>query len=101
LYPLAALRSLCAVIPDPLEGTPRRLDGTADRCGRSRTDPGVKEEIDEKPYLHRVEELHTPVLPLGGRARGVENRDFILRGQRLGKVLGDDRDLQFALPGDR
>ena len=29
--PLVALRSLCGVIPDPLEGTPRRLDGTADR----------------------------------------------------------------------
>jgi hypothetical protein len=26
-----ALRSLCAVIPDRLEGTPRRLGGTADR----------------------------------------------------------------------
>ena len=64
--------------------------------------PDVKEEIEEKRYLHRVEKLHTPVLPLEcGRARGVENRDFILRGQRLGKVLGDDRDLQFALPGDR
>ena len=37
-HPLAALRSLCAVIPDPLEGTLRRLDGTADRGGRSRTD---------------------------------------------------------------
>src|SRR5215208_6027181 len=36
--PSFALRSLCAVIPDPLEGTPRRLDGTADRGGRSRTD---------------------------------------------------------------
>ena len=35
---LAPLRSLCAVIPDALEGTPRRLDGTADRGGRSRTD---------------------------------------------------------------
>ena len=58
-------------------------------------------QVDEKRYLHRVEKLHTPVLPLGGRARGAENRDFILRGQRLGKVLGDDRDLQFALPGDR
>ena len=40
--------------------------------------PGVKEEVDEKRYLHRVEKLHTPVLPLEcGRARGVENRDFI------------------------
>ena len=37
--------------------------------------PGVKEEVDEKRYLHRVEKLHTPVLPLEcGRARGVENR---------------------------
>src|SRR5215203_2246570 len=40
--------------------------------------PGVKEEVDEKRYLHRVEKLHTPVLPLEcGRARGIENRDFI------------------------
>src|SRR5215208_5003574 len=40
--------------------------------------PGVKEEVDEKGYLHRVEKLHTPVLPLEcGRARGIENRDFI------------------------
>jgi hypothetical protein len=40
--------------------------------------PAVKEEVDEKRYLHRVEKLHTPVLPLEcGRARGVENRDFI------------------------
>ena len=38
----------------------------------------VKEEIEEKRYLHRVEKLHTPVLPLEcTRARGVENRDFI------------------------
>ena len=90
------MRRLCAVIPDPLEGTPRRLDGTADRGGRSRTVtsrpallavcalawitssavylyPGVKEEVDEKRYLHRVEKLHTPVLPLEcGRARGVQ-----------------------------
>src|SRR5829696_3892003 len=40
--------------------------------------PGVKKEIDEKRYLHRVEKLHAPVLPLEcGQARGVENRDFI------------------------
>ena len=26
--------------------------------------PGVKEEVDEKRYLHRVEKLHAPVLPL-------------------------------------
>ena len=40
--------------------------------------PGVKEEVDEKRYLHRAEKLHTPVLPLEcGRTRGVENRDFI------------------------
>src|SRR5829696_5832901 len=40
--------------------------------------PDLKEEVDEKRYLHRVEKLHTPVLPLEcGRARGVENRDFI------------------------
>ena len=40
--------------------------------------PGVKEEVDEKRYLHRVEKLHTPVLPLEcGQARGAENRDFI------------------------
>src|SRR5215204_3436486 len=40
--------------------------------------PGVKEEVDEKRYLHRVEKLHTPVLPLEcGQARGIENRDFI------------------------
>ena len=40
--------------------------------------PGVKEEVDEKRYLHRVEKLHTLVLRLEcGRARGVENRDFI------------------------
>src|SRR5215203_1756229 len=29
--PSLALRSLSTVIPDPLEGTPRRRDGTADR----------------------------------------------------------------------
>ena len=35
--------------------------------------PGVKEEVDEKRYLHGVEKLHTPVLPLEcGRARGGE-----------------------------
>ena len=34
--PSFALRSLSTVIPDPLEGTLRRLDGTAAR-GRSRT----------------------------------------------------------------
>jgi hypothetical protein len=40
--------------------------------------PDVKEEIDEKRYLHRVEKLHTPVLSIDcARARGVENRDFI------------------------
>ena len=40
--------------------------------------PDVKEEIEEKRYLHRVEKLHTPVLPIDcERARGVENRDFI------------------------
>jgi hypothetical protein len=40
--------------------------------------PDVKEEIDEKRYLHAVERLHTPVLPIDcARARGVENRDFI------------------------
>src|SRR5215217_4622970 len=40
--------------------------------------PDLKEEVDEKRYLHRVEKLHTPVLPLEcGQARGVENRDFI------------------------
>jgi hypothetical protein len=40
--------------------------------------PGLKEEVDEKRYIHRAEKLHTPVLPLEcGRARGVENRDFI------------------------
>ena len=40
--------------------------------------PGVKEKVDEMRYLHRVEKLHTPVLPLEcGQARGVENRDFI------------------------
>lgn len=40
--------------------------------------PGVKEEIEEKRYLHRVEKLHTPVLPIDcGGARGIENRDFI------------------------
>src|SRR4051812_46797070 len=39
--------------------------------------PGVKEEVDEKRYLHRVEKLHTLVLRVEcGRARGVENRDF-------------------------
>ena len=38
--------------------------------------PDVKEEIDEKRYLHRVEKLHTPVLSIA-RARGVENRDYI------------------------
>ena len=39
---------------------------------------GRHEPRDEKRYLHRVEKLHTPVLPLEcGRARGVENRDFI------------------------
>src|SRR3954466_12256048 len=26
--------------------------------------PEVKEEVDEKRYLHRVEKLHAPVLPL-------------------------------------
>jgi hypothetical protein len=25
--------------------------------------PGLKEEVDEKRYIHRVEKLHTPVLP--------------------------------------
>ena len=50
--------------------------------------PGVKKEVDEKRYLHRVEKLHTHVLPLEcGRARGVENRDFIREDR---KVLGDD-----------
>ena len=40
--------------------------------------PDVKEEIDEKRYLHRVEKLHTPVLSIDcARARGVENRDYI------------------------
>src|SRR4051794_15927125 len=40
--------------------------------------PDVKEEIEEKRYLHRVEKLHTPVLPIDcARARGVENRDLI------------------------
>src|SRR5215204_7265420 len=40
--------------------------------------PDLKEEVDETGYLHRVEKLHTPVLPLEcGRARGVENSDFI------------------------
>jgi hypothetical protein len=40
--------------------------------------PGLKEEVDEKRYLHRVEKLHIPVMPLEcGQARGVENRDFI------------------------
>ena len=40
--------------------------------------PDVKEEIEEKRYLHRVERLHTPVLPVEcARARGVENRDYI------------------------
>jgi hypothetical protein len=40
--------------------------------------PDVKEEIDEKRYLHRVEKSHTPVLSIDcARARGVENRDFI------------------------
>ena len=35
-------------------------------------------QVDEKRYLHRVEKLHTPVLPLAcGQARGAENRDFI------------------------
>jgi hypothetical protein len=38
----------------------------------------VKEEIDEKRYLHRVEKLHAPVLSIEcARARGVENRDYI------------------------
>jgi hypothetical protein len=38
----------------------------------------VKEEIEEKRYLHRVEKLHTPVLSIDcARARGVENHDFI------------------------
>jgi hypothetical protein len=40
--------------------------------------PGLKEEVDEKRYIHRAEKLHTAVLQLEcGRARGVENRDFI------------------------
>ena len=40
--------------------------------------PDVKEEIEEKRYLHQVEKLHTPVFPIDcERARGVENRDFI------------------------
>jgi hypothetical protein len=40
--------------------------------------PDVKEEIEEKRYLHRVEKSHTPVLSIDcARARGVENRDFI------------------------
>ena len=35
-------------------------------------------EVDEKRYLQRAEKVHTPVLPLEcGRARGIENRDFI------------------------
>ena len=38
----------------------------------------VKEEIEEKRYLHRVQKLHTPVLPVEcARARGVENLDYI------------------------
>ena len=40
--------------------------------------PGVKHEIEEKRYLHRVQKLHTPVLPVEcARARGVENLDYI------------------------
>jgi hypothetical protein len=40
--------------------------------------PDVKEEIEEKRYLHRVEKLHTPVLSIDcAQARGVENRDYI------------------------
>jgi hypothetical protein len=40
--------------------------------------PDVKEEIEEKRYLHRVERLHTPVLPIEcARARGIENRDYV------------------------
>jgi hypothetical protein len=36
--------------------------------------PALKEEVDEKRYIHRAEKLHTPVLPLEcGQARGVEN----------------------------
>ena len=48
--------------------------------------PGVKEEVDEKRYLHRVEKLHTPVLPLEcGRARGVEiETSFGRTGTRKG-----------------
>ena len=40
--------------------------------------PGVKEEVDEKRYLRRGREAAHTRLPLEcGRARGVENRDFI------------------------
>jgi hypothetical protein len=36
--------------------------------------PDVKEEIEEKRYLHRVEKLHTPVLSIDcAQVRGVEN----------------------------
>jgi hypothetical protein len=48
--------------------------------------PGLKEEVDEKRYIHRAEKLHTPVLPLEcGRARGVQHRDLFERtGTRTG-----------------
>src|SRR5215216_2926519 len=40
--------------------------------------PGTEGGDRRKAVLHRAEKLHTPVLPLEcGRARGIENRDFI------------------------
>lgn len=48
--------------------------------------PDVKEEIEEKRYLHRVEKLHTPVLPIEcAGARGIENRDFIREDRNPGR----------------
>src|SRR5215208_5942279 len=50
-----ALRSLCAVIPDPLEGALRRLDGTADRCGHSRTDDNPSRTARRVQSVPRVD----------------------------------------------
>ena len=48
--------------------------------------PDLKEEVDEKRYLHRAGKLHIPVLPLEcGRARGVEiETSFERTGTRKG-----------------
>ncbi len=46
--------------------------------------PGVKEEVDEKRYLHRVEKLHTLVLPLECGERRKTETSFERTGTRTG-----------------